>query len=369
MKRSGRERNAGSVARGATSVELVVSLVVLLLLGLGLVQLGMIYSAKAAIDHAIRQAAREGATAHASGTAIQRGLARGLAPYLFGASDAAELRGNEARAREHVNAGLAAGWIGLVQRSPTRAAFDDWGEPARGPFGEPIDGLVEIPNDNLDSRRLRTRPAGGVAGDRAGEPVGARSGQSLAEANLLRLELTYGLKLVVPLAGPAIAAAIGRWHRCAADAGQAGSAADLCGQIAARPPRLPLRSAAVARMMSTARPIDALADVAASNLAGFGRPGTGSAVHAVHSGSHLPAPPAAPNAPNGSTTSALASGPPQAPAGTAGSGGADADTADPGAVAPSAPVASVDGPQANGFLRFGSDRAYRHPALCDADAS
>ena len=71
--------------------------------------------------------------------------------------------------------------------------------PVLDRHGEPLAGLMEIPNDNLDNRRIRTEPASGAAGSLLGEPIGSVSGQTLADANLLRLELIYGVRLAVPV--------------------------------------------------------------------------------------------------------------------------------------------------------------------------
>src|SRR5690606_24794741 len=66
--------------------------------------------------------------------------------------------------------------------------------------GRPIAGTAEIPNDSLQWASLRV-PAGGTAAMRGSEPVGARSRQTLNDANLLKLELRYGVPMSVPLVG------------------------------------------------------------------------------------------------------------------------------------------------------------------------
>ena len=189
---------------GATMVELLLALPVILLLGLGIAQFTLVYQAKHALDYALMQAARQGAVEHASLDSIERGFAAGLVPYLYGAEDWESLLQAEARARDHVRDGVAAGWIVLRQRSPSRESFDDWAEPALDARGDRLAGLVEIPNDNLDSRRLRMQPASGVAGMSRSEPVGVASGQTLADANILRLELLYGVRMVVPVVGAVV---------------------------------------------------------------------------------------------------------------------------------------------------------------------
>ncbi len=199
-------------AGGATGVELLLALPIVILLGLGVVQFCLVYQARHALEHALATAARQGAVAHASGDAILGGLAAGFAPYLYGAEDFAGLVASEARAREHVDLGVAAGWILLRQRSPTHESFADWAEAALDERGERIAGVMEIPNDNLDNRRLRMQPVSGTAGTYLGEPIGRQSGQSLADANLLLLELAYGFRLAVPVVGRLALRALSWWH-------------------------------------------------------------------------------------------------------------------------------------------------------------
>lgn len=397
----GERANSRRGAGGASGVELLLALPVVLLLGLGIVQFAMVYQAKHALDHALNQAARRGALEHAATEAILQGLGAGLVPYLEGASDASSLVAAEARAVAHLAEGLDAGWIRLRQRSPTIQSFDDWGVPARDAFGERIPGLIEIPNDNLDNRRHTMQPVAGSAGEQAGEPIGLRSGQTLADANLLRLDLTYGVRLSVPIVGPWILAMLQRWGSCASVDGSgpgtvggspagAPSAAlgllrfgavsarsaepsDHCAIYAARDGdgrpvgRIPLRLSATVRMMSPPR---------LSSL-------TGSRVDTAALPSDRPAAgspdPIAPGGPGGMGEGAAA-GPRGEGAGdvdrdriTAGNGG-DRGSSD-------GPLRSGGASQrpasallafSNGFLSIGSDRPYptptavagRHPALC-----
>src|SRR5690606_17085026 len=96
--------------------------------------------------------------------------------------------------------GLAAGWIAWRQPAPTIESFGDWGEPARDAAGYPAAGLAEVPHRSprWDSSLL---PSSGTTGLRGAEPIGARSQQTLTDANLLKLELRYGVPMTVPLVG------------------------------------------------------------------------------------------------------------------------------------------------------------------------
>ena len=358
-------------AGGATAVELLLALPIVILLGLGVVQFCLVYQARHALEHALATAARQGALAHASDDAILGGLAGGLVPFLYGADDFAGLVDSEARAREHVDLGLASGWIVLRQRSPLRESFDDWAEAARDDRGERIPGVIEIPNDNLDNRRLRMQPVSGAVGAHLGEPIGRLSGQSLADANLLRLELAYGLRLAVPVVGRIVLRTLSWWHGCpAAGAGQEAAgrstasyarlglvnlplpgapspaqhwacdfyqARDARGVTAGR---IPLVASATVRMMSTAR------------LSGFTALRSGEVASGLI-GEQAALSPAGPEDIAG----------PQVPR---------APIQQPGRQPGREPAPGLDGfaPASfpNGFLQIGSDRAYPapapHPALC-----
>lgn len=187
-------------ARGAAFVESLLAVPIVALLGLGGLQWALLLHARTAVEYALVEAARAGSVGQARPEAIEAGLARGLMPYWVGVgpnrSWASAIAASELRLRE----GLAAGWIVWRQLSPTHESFADWGEAARDPAGYPMPAMIEIPNDNLQWADLR-RPAGEVAGMRADEPIGARSGQTLNDANLLRLELRYGVPMAVPLVG------------------------------------------------------------------------------------------------------------------------------------------------------------------------
>jgi len=255
--------------RGLGAVEFLVALPIVLFVGLGVLQFGLVFQAKHALNVALIEAARAGSVEHADPDAVRAGLARGLVPWLYGAADLGEYTLNLARARAHIVQGELLGWIRLGQLSPTSASFDDWGEPARDANGERIAGLREIPNDNLASRALRTRPARGVAGARAGAPIGSASGQTLADANLLQLQLDYGVPLAVPVVGRLIVWTLRAWDGCAVPAPRRYG---LLGLDAPWPPgtvrpracpmygasdgsriRLPVRVGATIRMQSPAR--------------------------------------------------------------------------------------------------------------------
>ncbi len=262
--------------RGIAAIESLLAVPVLLMVGLGAVQFALVYQARHALGVALHEAARAGSVAHAAPEAIRDGLARGMLPWLQGASDVGELAAGEARARAHVAQAEALGWLRLERQSPTAASFDDWAEPARDRFGEPIEGVREIPNDDLVHRATRALPGSGAAGRRDGEPIGAVSGQTLADANLLRLRMAYGVPLSVPFAGRLLAWALRAWHGCTAGAGRtlgvlrldappwSGAARQpidcaMLGTGGREPARLPVSLSATVRMQSPAREAGAAA--------------------------------------------------------------------------------------------------------------
>lgn len=223
-------------ARGAAFVESLLAVPIVALLGLGVLQWALLLHARTAVEYALVEAARAGSVGQARPEAIEAGLARGLMPYWVGVgpdrSWASAVAASELRLRE----GLAAGWIAWRQLSPTLESFADWGEAARDPAGYPMPATIEIPNDNLQWVGLR-QPAGGVAGLRADEPIGAHSGQTLNDANLLRLELRYGVPMAVPLVGRIAVWAMRIVDGCAAPSALRLGAVDLGTPEASGAPR------------------------------------------------------------------------------------------------------------------------------------
>ena len=215
---------------GIAALETLLAAPVVLLLGLSVLQWALVFHGRIAVGHAAYEAVRSGSVDHASAVSIERGLARGLTPWLYGATNAGDHAVNVARAAAHVTLGQAAGWIGWRRLSPTRASFDDWGQPARDDDGRAVPSVLEIPNDNLTVGGNALRPASGVAGHRGAEPIGVASGQTLNDANLLKIELTYGVPVTVPLIGR-----IATWVMEVVDdcpsAGSAGSAGRRLGAI------------------------------------------------------------------------------------------------------------------------------------------
>ena len=248
-------------------VELVVAVPALLLVGMAVVQMVLVFHARQSVGYALQEAARAGAVEHADEEAILKGLASGLVPWLYGAGSMAEKMLKEQQARLHVTGGRAARWIEVKQLSPTLESFSVWAGPALDPFGEKIVGQDEIPNDNLDNRREKTMPASGASGYRGSEPIGRSSGQTLADANMLRLEVTYGVPLRVPGVSTLFLKAMRTLHGCDSLAGlvaQGTAGGGNC--LYYLQGRIPVKVVATTRMMSPARRSPLLMAAVKSNV-------------------------------------------------------------------------------------------------------
>ena len=169
--RQGRGANR-SVQRGQTMTEYIVILPLLLILILGVIQFALIYQAKSSLNYATFMGARQGALMNAQKPSIKQGVASGMAPYFMRTSSSAALTDvSKARliaAIEVFNTKTTR--VDIL--SPTQSAFDDFSNG---------DGSI-IPNDNLMFRNATP----------------GKSGMSIQDANLLKIRVTYCVKLVVP---------------------------------------------------------------------------------------------------------------------------------------------------------------------------
>jgi Flp pilus assembly protein TadG len=288
--------------RGFSGIEFAIAIPVMLLLGLAIWQWALIMQARQIVDFAVREGARSGSLQHAEPVAIERGLMSGLAPLWVGNADLANPEGAARASASRFVSAEQSGWVAWRQRSPTRESFADWGTAQPSAATGAVSGELEIPIDNLAWRARQPpatpgvaipsggadashRPVAGVsqsAGEfHSAERVGSRSGQTLREAGILRIELTVGVPLVVPLAGRFISWAASLASNCppgnppklvtlrldpsghqalqVSHAPENGATAPECAMFSGpdetgRPlPRLPIRAVAEARMQSAAR--------------------------------------------------------------------------------------------------------------------
>lgn len=157
--------------RGAALVEAAIALPILIVVILAAIQFGFVYQAKATLNHAALQAARAGAVRNGEPAALRRGLANGLAPL---SSPDSSLQG-AAEAVARIEAELVTD-ARIRILNPTRESFDD--------FATDVEGRRELPNERLQTRSTE---------------AGSRGGLNIQDANLLRVEITYGYELKVPL--------------------------------------------------------------------------------------------------------------------------------------------------------------------------
>lgn len=351
-------------ARGTAFVETLVAIPIVLLLGLGALQWALLFHARTALEYALLEGARAGSVAQARPDAIESGLARGLMPFWFGVDANRPWAAAVAESNAQLRQAIAAGWIAWRQLAPTVESFGDWGEPARDAAGYPVASLVEIPNDSLQWASLR-QPAGGAAGMHGDEPIGARSLQTLNDANLLKLELRYGVPMNVPLVGRLAVWLMRIVDGCAAPSGrQLGTvglgvpapigaprawtcpfylAPDATGNPV---PRWPVRTAATIRMQSPARQSANTPNRRESPVfGGAAGPTVASSVGATPS---VPPAPVASTRPPGPLV-------PTAPTVPAASGG------------PVAASANNDGSRSradSGWLEIGAERTFSVPGAC-----
>ncbi len=238
--------------RGAASAEWLVVAPAVLAVGFGVLQWALLMHGRASVEYAAFQGVRAGATRHAEPDAIIEGVAIGLVGIRDAGLTGAPVSISAPAASAILREELASGVLAWRQRRPAPEDFDDWAQPALDEEGRVLDGVVEIPADNLRHR---------------GTAVGPRSGRSLVEANVLEIELVYAWPMRVPLIGGLAVRWMEWFDRCAGAAPVTGSGpswgradwhieggAWRCPYYrAGGVPRWPLRVVASARMHSPAR--------------------------------------------------------------------------------------------------------------------
>lgn len=164
--------------RGSAMVEFAVVGPVLTLLGLASVQYGLMFFNKNHLNHAAFMAARAGSVRQADPDQVRTAFVRALTPIYGGGRNTVELAASFARAQADVGS-----FSRIEILNPTRESFDDWSSTEL----EDKYGKRAIPNAHLTAKD----PA----------QIGPSSGQSIQDANLLKLRVTYGYQPRVPLMG------------------------------------------------------------------------------------------------------------------------------------------------------------------------
>lgn len=155
-----------------------------MLVGMATVQAGLIYHGKTTLNYATFEAARAGAVNNAQLSVIREELGIRLAPVQGG--DGTPERALIAIAKSSAAVQDRSATQVLVL-NPTQSAFDDWGVISRE------SNRRVIPNSHLRHRDYK---------------VGNSSGLNLRDANLLKIEVTHGLELKVPVVGSLLSKAL-----------------------------------------------------------------------------------------------------------------------------------------------------------------
>lgn len=158
--------------RGSAMLEFVVVGPLISILGLGILQYSLMFFAQSQIDHASFMAARAGSMAHANVNSIRTAYQRALVPLYGGGRNTQELAESYLKAV----ADLTPQNLRIEVLNPTRQSFDDF-------------ATNQALNDGYGARAI---PNTGLALRADLHAVGATSGQTLQDANLLKLRITHG---------------------------------------------------------------------------------------------------------------------------------------------------------------------------------
>jgi uncharacterized membrane protein (UPF0127 family) len=168
--------------RGSAMIEFAVVGPLIALFGLGTLQYGMVFFAKNQINYASFMAAREGSFAHADLNVVQQAYVRALAPMYGGGETSEELAQSVAKAGVDLTGNMQ-----ITMLNPTKESFSEWNDGTLQTLLKTGSRHV-IPNFALASR---IKP----------DEVKSFSGQSLQDANLLKLKITHGYLPKVPVIG------------------------------------------------------------------------------------------------------------------------------------------------------------------------
>jgi hypothetical protein len=169
---------------GASLTEFIVAAPIVMLVGMATVQAALIYHGKTTLNYATFEAARTGAVNHAQVTLMVKELGQRLAPVQAGNGSLETAALAMAKSIVEVE---RPDITRLEILNPTLEAFDDWGIHSQTTHHR------VIPNNHLRHK---------------GHEIGQASGLSVRDANLLKIKVTYGLDLKVPVVGRLFALAM-----------------------------------------------------------------------------------------------------------------------------------------------------------------
>ena len=167
---------------GATLVEFVVITPLLLFMLLGVIQYGLLYHTKSQLNYATFEAARAGTVSNADPAKIRAAFTRAITGYYGGGTTTAQLAKSFAKAA----ADTTAANVRIEILSPTKESFDDYASPAlASKLGT---SSRVIPNTNIAFIKCPIDVPGC-----SNNPKTNASGQTLLDANLLKIRITYGI--------------------------------------------------------------------------------------------------------------------------------------------------------------------------------
>jgi hypothetical protein len=168
-------RHAAGKQQGATMVEFVIVSPIAILLLLGIIQLALMMVAKQVLNQATLLAARAGAVQNAQKDPMQQALNRALLPFYQNTFDTnAYSRLTNAALAEVLSPPV----LNIEILNPSQAVFNDFGLTDNN-------NNTYIPNDSLEYRDHSY--------------AGPQSGLTIQDANALKIRVTYGYQLKVPL--------------------------------------------------------------------------------------------------------------------------------------------------------------------------
>ncbi|MBI5926297.1 MAG: DUF192 domain-containing protein [Aquabacterium sp.] len=189
---------AHSKERGAALVEFAVVGPLITLFGLGTAQYGLLFNAKNMVNHSAFMAARAGSFGNANIDTIRTAYIRGLIPLYGGVKNVGDIAPLLTKIGEDT-----VGHIKIEVLSPTKESFEDWNDPRLQKLLD-TKGKRVIPNRNLarnlsDKSALMALGVNHTVSNIENNWVKSKSGQSLQDANILKLRITHGYEPKVPV--------------------------------------------------------------------------------------------------------------------------------------------------------------------------
>jgi hypothetical protein len=200
--------------RGMAIAEFLIAMLAMGVLVLGTIQFILVFNAKNIVNYATFEAAREGAVQHGRKGPMKSTFTRNILSLYGGGHTIKEIGKAYIKAKTDF-----ASMTKVKIYSPSKQAFDD--------FGVTIKKQKQIPNEHLIHKS---------------HARGKKSGVSLQDANLLKIEITYGYKLYIPIVNKVISSIMPIFD------------AKHAAYYLMDPPRMPIVAQATVRMQSNPYP-------------------------------------------------------------------------------------------------------------------